>query len=344
MGNNSLSDLLLSPPADSPGLRSGNWAAVPADDPLAAYITANLWAGDRPPAGWELARRSAAVYIFRETSSGWAVGAKYYMTKSATDGGKYAQRELDYTLQARKAGLSAGPVRAIEPLALWKGVLLLESVNGLTLEDVVAVRRSRPGALYAGVGLVAALFASLHGPERPPTGLDDFPSAIRYGQKVVSNLARHGVLQEDPIVEAGLFRQLETWAAEPAMGAYTPALTHGDATTTNFIFPDTEDALVAIDWERAKVTDPAADLGRMMAEITHSVTRYGGNIQEAAPLLDHFLKQYGQAITGVRDPAPILTRSRFYQAVSALRIARNGWLPRLERMHLVAQAFALLAR
>jgi hypothetical protein len=34
---------------------------------------------------------------------------------------------------------------------------------------------------------------------------------------------------------------------------------------------------------------------------------------------------------------------RFYQASSTFRIARNGWLPRLERTDLVAQALALLA-
>jgi tRNA A-37 threonylcarbamoyl transferase component Bud32 len=282
--------------------------------------------------------------LYREIRSGWSVCAKYYQAKAGADAEKYAQRELDYTMEARTAGLSTGPIRAIEPLVIWNGVLLLEAVAGLTLEDLIAVRRSRPGSLYAGVGQVAAFFAELHGPERQHPGLDDFPAAIRYGQKVVSNLARHGVLQEDPIVEQGLVRQLENWAADPAMNRYTPALTHGDATTTNFIFPDQAGALVAIDWERAKVTDPAADLGRMMAEITHSLTRYGGNIGEAFPLLDHFQAEYSRNITNASDPVPVLGRSIFYQAISALRIARNGWLPRLERMHLVAQAFALLAR
>jgi aminoglycoside phosphotransferase (APT) family kinase protein len=337
-------ELLINPPVDSPGLRSGNWVPVPTGDQIAAYITANLWKGNKSPEGWELARRSTAVYIYRETRSGWAVGAKFYKAKSSTEGEKYAQRELDYTRAARRAGLSAAPLRAITPLALWRSVLFLEFVEGLTLEDLIAVRRSRPGSLYAAVGQVAALFARLHSPERSPTGHDDFPSAIRYGHKVVSNLARHGVLQEDPIVEQGLIRQLDNWAEQPAMNAFIPALTHGDATTTNFIISDQEKSLVAIDWERAKVTDPGADLGRLMAEVTHSLTRYGGNIQEAAPLLDHFLNMYRQSIADERDPEPILARSRFYHAVSALRIARNGWLPRLERMHLVAQAFALLAR
>ena len=38
-----------------------------------------------------------------------------------------------------------------------------------------------------------------------------------------------------------------------------------------------------------------------------------------------------------------MKRARFFQASSTLRIARNGWVSRLDRMGLVAQALALLS-
>jgi hypothetical protein len=38
----------------------------------------------------------------------------------------------------------------------------------------------------------------------------------------------------------------------------------------------------------------------------------------------------------------LIERARFYQASSTLRIARNGWLSRLERSALVVEGMALL--
>ena len=46
----------------------------------------------------------------------------------------------------------------------------------------------------------------------------------------------------------------------------------------------------------------------------------------------------------LQQAAAVVSRATFYHASSALRIARNGWVSRLDRMGLVAQAMALLAR
>jgi len=44
------------------------------------------------------------------------------------------------------------------------------------------------------------------------------------------------------------------------------------------------------------------------------------------------------------DGDSVINRARFYRASSTLRIARNGWVSRLDRTALVAQAMALLAQ
>jgi len=49
------------------------------------------------------------------------------------------------------------------------------------------------------------------------------------------------------------------------------------ATSSKFIF-SAESGIVAIDWERSERADHTAGLGRLMAEIIHSVNQYGGNI------------------------------------------------------------------
>jgi hypothetical protein len=100
---------------------------------------------------------------------------------------------------------------------------------------------------------------------------------------------------------------------------------------------------VAVDWERLKVADPAADLGRLMAEVGHSVVRHGGTAEEAEAFLQHLVQSYQLSLPPAWDRDALPLRARFFRASSTLRIARNGWLSRLERTALVAQAMALLA-
>jgi aminoglycoside phosphotransferase (APT) family kinase protein len=186
-----------------------------------------------------------------------------------------------------------------------------------------------------------ALLAQLHAGALHSEVAPDFAPSLAYAHKLIANLEKYGVLQHDPLVVAGLRRLVDQWADEATMVAYTPALTHGDATTTNFILSPQGD-LVAIDWERAKVVDPAADVGRLLAEVLHSITRYGGSAAEALPILARLQDTYCRAMAPACDPESLAARIRFYQASSTLRIARNGWLSRLERTALVAQAMALL--
>ena len=159
----------------------------------------------------------------------------------------------------------------------------------------------------------------------------------------MDNLSRYGVLKDNPIIQDGLLCQIRRWAEKPEVHHYTPALNHGDATTTNFIFTNQEDELVVIDWERSRVMDPAADLGRIMAEVEHSISQHGGDVREAQPLIEHLVKVYADTVSKRIDAEALFERARYYRAITSLRIARNGWLSRLERTRLVAQAMALLA-
>ena len=336
-------DAVLEPPSNG-RIARGQWLPLPAADPLTAYLAVHLWEGTGSPAGWEAARLSAAAHIYREVGTGWTVVAKFYAAKTSKDAVHHAQRELVVTEQARAAGLEGGPLRAQRALGLWRGVLLLEYVDGLTLEDTIAVRRHRPGELLPAVERAAALLAPLHTGGAHPTEPPDFMPAVKGAHKRVSQLARWGVLQDHATICAGLRRLIDRWGARPVMRAYSPTLIHGDATTTNFVFP-WEGGCVAIDWERLKVADPAGDVGRLAAEAAHSIRRQGGNGDEAEALVEHLLTAYcGARRLDAAQDAALRERAVFFRATSTLRIARNGWLSRLERTALVAEALALLAR
>ncbi len=230
----------------------------------------------------------------------------------------------------------------MQALSTWQGLLFLEYIEGLTLEDVIAVRRSRPGTMLPSIERVARFLAHLHTHALRPDEIIHFDWEINDSWDILDNLFYHGVLEDNPTVQNGLELLLNRWAENTNMSDYTPALNHGDATTSNFIFT-WNDELVAVDWERARPADPAADLGRLMAELSHSLNQHGGSVAEALPFSLHLETTYRDALPPDWNAEALLERARFYQATSTLRIARNGWVSRLDRMALVAQALSLLA-
>ena len=100
--------------------------------------------------------------------------------------------------------------------------------------------------------------------------------------------------------------------------------------------------MVAIDWERLIIADPATDVGRFLAEVNHSLRHQGAQGPEIKSLIEIIETAYAEARPVKEANDGYMERTRFHQAYSTLRIARNGWIPRSERMQLVTQAMAWL--
>ncbi|HZD58606.1 MAG TPA: aminoglycoside phosphotransferase family protein [Anaerolineales bacterium] len=332
----------LLPPADTPEIRRGSWCSLPQDDPVAAYLAKEHLEKMLEPPAWEVARLSSAAYVYRERNSGSAAVAKFYAVKTSRSADKYAHREFRVTQEAQSICHKGGEFRAVRPLSVWRGVLFVEHIDGLTLEDVIAVRRSRPGTLLPSIERIARFLAHLHANGIRADEPVHFDWEINDTRDILDDLSNHGVIEDNPVIQSGLKTLIDRWADSTEMRSYTSVLNHGDATTSNFIFP-WQGEMVTIDWERARPGDPAADLGRLMAELSHSLKQHGGSIAEAMPFIEHLQASYRQALPAGRDVAALLARSRFYMAASTLRIARNGWVSRLDRTALVAQALAWLS-
>lgn len=342
---------LLYPPADVPEIQRGNWLRLPDDDPLTGYIRQEFWDLPAPAAAWETARLSHAVFLYREPNLGWCIAAKFYTIKTGEAAERYAAQEARLTTQAVEALGAAAGFHVPRPLGAWRGVLFLEYMDGITLEDTIAIRRSRPGSLLPALERTAGLLAALHANTLQADVLPEFEPEAEKAVKFVRELSEYGVLQDDPLACEGLERLLGAWAGRPEMLRYTPCLNHGDATPSNFVFPTGSPVkggegaafqLAAIDWERARLSDPAFDLGRLMAEVMHSIHAHGGSPAEALPFARHIAEAYLRAAPDRRKVEDILYRARFYQAASTLRIARNGWISREVRLGMVAQAYSLL--
>lgn len=348
-------DTSLLSPIDVPdrlkALHPGEWGPLGPDDPIVPHLATNLeWPGAEtaspPPSAdathWRAARFSKAVYLYRDTVSGRSVVVKFYEAKTRHSAGKHALRELEQTESARVTGLVDEPIRTIRPLGTWRGILFLEYIDGLTLADVIAVRRNRPGALAASLDQVALLLARLHrGGSQTVFAADPRPAFSR-AREYLQELAHSGVLRHEQVIVTGLQRLITAKENDETLAGFVPTLCHGDATTTNFIFPP-GGGVVAIDWERVNLADRASDVGRLAAEVWHSVRQQGGLGDEANQVVDSLLTAYLNAGPPAVDHATLTTRIRFYQASSTLRIARNPWVPVEERMALVAQAMGLLA-
>lgn len=331
----------LEPPVDVPEMQQGSWLTLPCREPVTDYVTQNIWRQPERPRCWEVTRLSSAAYAYRETLTGWIFVVKFYVVKTGSSAEKHAAREYDYLRRVRTLGLADGKTRAVAPLGVWRGSVLLEYVPGLTLEHVISVGHGQPGRLMEAVDWAARFLARLHTLGLQCSEEPDFGRAVRYANHVVDQLGEHGVLREYPIARDGLDSLIDRWAARPEMEQFVPCLTHGDATTTNFVFPEAG-GVVVLDWERFHLGDPALDLGRLMAEITHSVNQYGGSVAEAEQLVECLINAYCRARC-LGQGERLQGRARFYRASSTLRIARNGWISRLDRTALVAQAMALLA-
>lgn len=303
----------LSPPADLPEVQRGNWFSLPSEDPVCAYLEDNLWDHSSRSASWQVARMSHAAYLYRECETNWAAVGKFYGVKKGTSAEKYAQREYDLIEQARESGLNSEAFRAVEPLAVWRGVLFLEYVPGLILEDSIAVRRSRPGSLLPAVEKTARLLGNLHRRTLQPELSPDFELRVKYIYDILSTLEKHGILQENNLTVRGVSRCIDRWASDSKMKNFTPVMIHGDATTTNFIYPD-DTCVIAVDWERTKYADPASDLGRLLAEVTHSFKQHGGSVDEAEAFVQRIQSAYCKALSPQWDIDALLGRLPFYRA------------------------------
>jgi len=333
----------LAPPVMPQENQVRDWFSLPNPDPVTDHITAVLWDQEIAPKNWQTAQLSPSAYVYRENETGWKIVVKFHAAKTGKDAIHHAEREHRLTQQAWKYLGCNQEFRSVQPLGLWDGALFLEFVEGLTLEDKIAVRRSQPGELIHTIRTVAKFLSKLHMTSIPPTAAPDFGQAADYAHSLIDNLTKYGVLQNHSSVQSGLGNLVEKWARDPIMWDFQQTQNHGNATTSNLIFPP-DGGVVAIDWERSEIADPAADLGRLMAELTHSVNQRGGNFAEGLSFANDFANAYYNHLSSNWNTENLVYRARFYQATSTLRIARNGWLSRLDRLALVLQAFALLSK
>ncbi len=294
---------------------------------------------------WECLKPSRPVYRFTFGRGFPVVVGKFFSGHPAPapiDRGLI--REYHAYLQAQALGLNgSGPhlPRFLGRCPRVRLGLLLENVPGPTLDRYLAEAADADGfrKLCDKLEKLAGLLAFFH--SRPVLQKPVSPQpGLQYFYKLLRQLQTAGHLSAE---EAETLRA-EGPAWEPLLARHSDyqVLVHGDATPTNFLFPDGR--AVAVDLERLRLADRLFDISWVAGELKHA---WGWRFQDFAgseEAIRHFFLAYFQAIgadTALADR--VLRLNPFYMALAELRIARNDYLCRDYRRRLIEEAQRCLA-
>ena len=314
-------------------------------DPLAQALRRLVGdeAGFRPPAGEvrvESLPASRQVLRFTFPEGDYAVVGKFfsaYPPQASAD--LSLAREYDHYLRLPALGFGNGGDLAPRLLGRWPERslgLLLEAVPGPDLDHLLlrASVHGDPAPLFPALEKLAHLLAFFH--SRPVAAIPVAPEpALAYLDKVMAQLLEAGLLTREDW--QALAHERDAWEARCQNYSDRQVLIHGDATPTNFLFPDGR--AVALDLERLRAGDRLWDLSWVAGELKHAWGWRTADFSGSEAAIGHFFRRY-RAAAGL-DPA--LTRrlfslNPFYMALAELRIARNLYLNRDYRRELVAEA------
>lgn len=315
--------------------------------PLAAATLAGEVARERLPSSREVQR-----FIF--SGNGYAVVGKFFSAyPPLTPADHGLAQEYDNYLQAAARGLTNGGSRIPRLLGRHPESrlgLLLEAIPGPDLDALLsrACLGREFDPLYRALASLAELLAFFHSrplPETPVSGLE----ALGYLDKLRLQLRRLRLLTAED--ETALAAERAAWEVRLAQFSDRQVLIHGDATPTNFLFPDNggqgrppQGQAVALDLERLRMADRLWDLSWLAGEFKHAWGWRTGKAAAAEAAIGHFFRAYLAALPGGPQLAErLFLLNPFYMALAELRIARNHFLSYDYRRWLVAEARSCLA-
>jgi aminoglycoside phosphotransferase len=288
---------------------------------------------------------SREVVRFQGVQGEAAVVGKFFSQyPPATSADRSLDREYYNYLWAERLGLTRGA--GLIPRLLGRHPqtrlgLVLEAVPGPDLDRVLALAcyHGEQEHLLHRLEQLAGLLAAFHTRPLPEQPVSPRP-ALRYLAKLLGQL--HGLGLLTAAEQQAFQEESALWAERLARLPDRQVLVHGDATPTNFLFPNGR--VVALDLERLAAADRLWDLSWVAGELKHSWGCRTGYLDGAEPAISHFFTAYLTALPG--DAAltrRILALNPFYMALAELRIARNSYLNWEHRCSLVAEARRCLA-
>ena len=315
-----------------------------AGDPLAIALGELLPGGNpgSPPEEviLEPLPSSRRVYRLVCTKSGVRAVGKFFLDhppRSPADRGLV--REYDNYLWAADLGLSTAEgliPRLLGCRAPVRLGLLLEAIPGPHLDQLMVQACVNGGGdlLYGALENLGRLLAIFHTRPLPKSPVSPDP-ALHYLDKLRGQLRELGLLT--PEDEVALEQERVAWEVRLGRFPERQVLIHGDATPTNFLFP--QGRVVALDLERLRMGDRLWDLSWVAGELKHAWGWRTGEMARAEPYIRHLFSSYLNAVQAAPDLAQRLVLiNPLYMALAELRIARNDYLPWDWRRALIGEA------
>jgi aminoglycoside phosphotransferase (APT) family kinase protein len=237
---------------------------------------------------------------------------------------RYLDNEYDSLKRIRKIGVCSRHWTVVKPVCRDRKALFFveEKAEGTPLDHHLSREMAGDdGWLDKKLDLLAGFLASLH--RKTATGQPMNISSLRHElERHAAQSRREGGLDGGERREArSLIRR---WCDSPAIRHAPRSFTHGDATTTNFIYD--RDRLVAIDLERSKFRDPVYDLGMLAGELFNTALCATANPYRADRYLGRLYWKYAGNFRDQQGTFDRLTaRNPLYMANSLLRMSRNGY-------------------
>jgi hypothetical protein len=312
---------------------------LPANHPLSHLLLSHL--GGSPDRGLDVKRLRASRPVFRFSLPGdgmGLVGKFFHDQVPTTPQDRSLEREYRNYLAAPSWGLTAAGLipRLLGQSPGLRLGLLLEGIPGPDLDYYLseAAQGRDLEACLEKVGKLAELLAFFHTRPLPRQPVSPGP-VLAYFQKLRGQLQALGLLSPEEV--KALAAESQAWEAHLEDYADRQVLLHGDATPTNFLFPDGR--AVAVDLERLRPGDRLFDLSWVAGELRHAWGWRGRDFGESEAVIQYFFRSYLDALPGDADlTRRIYALNPLYMALAELRIARNAYLSWEYRRALVAEA------
>ena len=310
-----------------------------AGHPLTHFLLTRLGVSRDRNLQVERLRASRPVFRFSVPGDGTGLVGKFFRDQvPTTPQDRSLEQEYRNYLAAPGWGLTgAGLIpRLVGKSAGLRLGLLLEGIPGPDLDHYLseAAQGRDLEVCLQKVGQLAELLAFFHSRPLSPQPVASEP-ALAYFGKLRGQLQAQGLLsakEVDRLAEEGT-----RWETRLAAYPDRQVLLHGDATPTNFLFPDGR--VVALDLERLRPGDRLFDLSWVAGELRHAWGWRGRHFGDSEKVIQDFFRSYLDALAANVDlTRRIYALNPLYMALAELRIARNDYLSREYRRALVAEA------
>jgi hydroxymethylpyrimidine kinase/phosphomethylpyrimidine kinase len=277
---------------------------LPADHPLSRVVLPHLGADQGTDVSLKRLRGSRPVFRFSLDGNGVGLVGKFFADQvPTTPQDRSLAQEYQNYLAAQDLGLTAAGLipRLVGRSPGVRLGLLLEGISGPDLDYYLseAAEDRGPETCLHKLANLAELLAFFHSRPLIPEPVSPAP-VFAYFQKIQGQLKNLGLLSpEDAEFLADAGREWpRVWAAFPDR----QVLLHGDATPTNFLFPNGR--AVAVDLERLRVGDRLFDLSWVAGELRHAWGWRGRDFAASETAIQTFFRSYLKALPADADPHP----------------------------------------